>query len=77
MRVAERLASRGIEVIATTRQAISRSLPGVRFIQLDGAASYSAKDLWTKQTAVLSGGSVTAGPIPSHGTVILRLSKVR
>jgi hypothetical protein len=52
---------------------------GAKFEQLDldAAASYSAKDLWSKETSTLSEGTVTVGPIPAHGTVILRIAKRR
>ncbi len=46
-------------------------------IGLDASASYSGRDLWSKQTSAISGGMVTAGPIPAHATVILRITKAR
>jgi alpha-galactosidase len=46
-------------------------------LELDPAAMYSAKDLWSKATSTLSAGSVTAGAIPAHGTMILRVVKRR
>jgi hypothetical protein len=46
-------------------------------LELDAAMSYSAKDLWSKETSKLSGGTVTVGPIPEHGTVVLRIAKWR
>jgi hypothetical protein len=41
------------------------------------AATYSAKDLWSKETLKLGGGTVTVGPVPEHGTVVLRIAKPR
>jgi alpha-galactosidase len=46
-------------------------------LELDAAATYSAKDLWSKQISKLSGGTVTIGPVPEHGTVVLRIAKPR
>lgn len=46
-------------------------------LELDAAGSYSAKDLWSKATSKVDGGTVTVGPIPEHGTVVLRIAKVR
>ncbi len=46
-------------------------------IGLDSSATYSARDLWTKETSATSGGTVTVGPIPAHATVILRIAKTR
>jgi hypothetical protein len=44
---------------------------------LDAAASYSAKDLWSKETSRVEGGTVTVGPVPEHGTALLRIAKAR
>jgi alpha-galactosidase len=46
-------------------------------LELDAAASYSAKDLWSKEISKLAGGAVTVGPVSEHGTVVLRIAKVR
>ncbi len=42
---------------------------------LDASATYSARNLWTKQVSTISAGTVTVGPIPAHATIILRLAK--
>jgi alpha-galactosidase len=44
-------------------------------VDLEANATYSARDLWSKEMSTISGGSVTAGAIPAHGTVILRVFK--
>ncbi len=44
-------------------------------LNLDANATYSARDLWSKETSTIVGGSVTAGLVPAHGTVILRLMR--
>ena len=46
-------------------------------LELDAAGTYAAKDLWSKETSKLSGGTVTVGPVPEHGTVVLRIAKPR
>jgi hypothetical protein len=46
-------------------------------LELDASVAYTAKDLWSKQTTKPSGGTVTADAIPPHGTVILRITKLR
>lgn len=46
-------------------------------LELDSAVSYSAKDLWSKNASKLEGGVVTVGPIPEHGSVVLRIATVR
>jgi Alpha galactosidase A/Alpha galactosidase C-terminal beta sandwich domain len=46
-------------------------------LTLDPTAAYNAKDLWSKATSTLTAGTVTIGPVPEHGTVILRITKSR
>jgi hypothetical protein len=44
---------------------------------LDAAATYSAKDLWSKEISRLERGIVTVGPVSEHGTVVLRIAMAK